>query len=59
MFTEFIFKRAHMSCPSGQMVKVAGCSLMLRHLGGSSVGKFGLHGFAVLLGLGVVLQDLN
>ena len=41
------------------MVKVADCCLILRHIGGSSVGKFGLHGFAVLLGLGVVFEDLN
>lgn len=41
------------------MVKVSDCCLMLRYLGGSSVGKFGLHGFAVILGLGMGFEDLN
>lgn len=51
-----MFKHVCMSWPSGQMVKVVHCSLILSHLEGSSVG---LHGFAVLLGLGAVLEDLN
>lgn len=41
------------------MVKVADCCLILRHVGDSSVGKFGLHGFAMPLGLAMGFEDLN
>lgn len=48
-----MFKCEHISRLSGQVVKVAGHSLKLKH---SSIGNFRLRGFAVLLRQGVFFK---